>query len=280
MKLKAFCAVGVAFIAVVFAGCPAADGGQKSVGTEQVRFIAANPDAEENFTTLVWSDEFEGNAVKEENWTFERGNGTWGWGNKELQYYQTSFAQVGDGYLRIWADVSGSKAYSARLISKKKKDFKYGRLVGRLRMKCGRGSWPAFWLLGTGSNYSWPACGEIDIMEHVNTGTKIMSTIHFGPSNSAHQQVGGSKEYSTKFPIANLEDWHDYELIWTPKYLEMRVDGYIVTSMLINDKAAFQQPFFVILNYAMGGNLTGVSNINVFDNLPWYMDVDYIRLYQ
>lgn len=224
---------------------------------------------------LVWSDEFNGSAVNTANWTFETGGG--GWGNNEQQYYQASNASVANGNLVITAkkqSAGGLPYTSARLITKGKKEFKYGRFEARIKLPQGQGQWPAFWMLGANiSTVPWPKCGEIDIMENTNTSNTVLGTMHW--FSNAYAYYGGNTSTS---PTA----YHIYRVDWTNTGIAWFVDGVQfhlgnITNN-INGTEEFHLPFFLILNMAVGGNLPGQTIDET--KLPASMYVDYVRVYQ
>ncbi len=224
---------------------------------------------------LAWSDEFDGSSVNTSNWTFETGGG--GWGNNEKQYYQSSNASVANGLLSITArkqSVGGNAYTSARMITKDKRQFTYGRIEARIKMPLGQGLWPAFWMLGSNINtVQWPGCGEIDIMEHVNSGNEILGTMHWNGSNG-YTYYGGNTQTSP-------ENYHVYRVDWTPTGISWSVDGNVYHTANIansvNSTEEFHRPFFLLLNLAVGGNL---SSQTIDDSkLPATMYVDYVRVY-
>ena len=224
---------------------------------------------------LVWSDEFNGTSVDKTNWVFETGGG--GWGNNELEYYQAANATVSNGNLIITAKKQrvGSNAYtSARMKTQGLHQFTYGRIEARVKMPVVQGLWPAFWMLGSNiTTVSWPKCGEIDIMEHINTDSLNYGTIHW--YNNGNASYGGNVATSPS-------NYHIYDVEWTPTAITWHIDGvqYFTANISngINNTGAFQNPFFIILNLAVGGNWPG----NTIDTtkLPANMYVDYVRVYQ
>lgn len=224
---------------------------------------------------LVWSDEFNGSSVNTSNWTFETGAG--GWGNNEQQYYRSQNATVSNGNLVITArreSFGGANYTSARLKTQGKRSFTYGRMEARIRMPLGQGLWPAFWMLGSNfSSVGWPRCGEIDIMEHVNTSSTVHGTIHWDANGYAN--YGGSTNTSPA-------NYHVYSVEWNTSAIKWFVDGvkYHEANILnnINSTEEFHRPFFFILNMAVGGNWPGQTIDN--SKLPASMYVDYVRVYQ
>lgn len=223
----------------------------------------------------VWADEFNGTAVNTSNWVFENGGG--GWGNNEKQYYQAANATVANGELLITARkqaVGGMPYTSARLKTQGLKQFTYGRMEARIKVPLGQGLWPAFWMLGSNiTSVSWPACGEIDIMEQVNADSRTYGTVHW--DSNGHAQYGQSTPMS-----ANA--YHVYSVEWTPSYIRWFVDGAKYNEINIANGAGsteeFQRPFFLLLNLAVAGDWPGQTVDE--SKLPATMAVDYVRVYQ
>lgn len=225
--------------------------------------------------SLVWDDEFNGTGVNTANWNIDVGNpGV----NHELEYYQASNATVSNGSLVITAQqqsVGGQPYTSAKLETYGKFSLTYGRIEARIKLPMVNGTWPAFWMLGTSINQgtSWPDCGEIDIMEHVNTTNTILGTMHWN-GGSGHVQYGSST-------ATTPGDYHVYAVEWDANSIRWYVDNslYVTGNIAnnINNTGAFHHPFYIILNLAMGGDLPG----NNIDNgsLPTQMLVDYVRVY-
>ncbi len=227
--------------------------------------------------TLVWSDEFIGPSLDASNWTSETGGN--GWGNRELQYYtdgkNVSFE---NGSLVIEARrerFRRNNYTSARIKTAGKREFTYGKIEGRLAVPMGKGLWPAFWMIGANiDTVSWPKCGEIDIMEHINTETRTYGTIHW--------DAGGYASYGGNTAVATPSSYHTYAIEWTPLSIRWFVDGAQfheadITNG-INSTEEFHLPFFVILNLAVGGNWPGSPDqTTVF---PARYFIDYVRVYQ
>ncbi len=230
---------------------------------------------ESEFDDLFWADEFDGTSVDTNNWNFEIGNNN-GWGNQESQYYTEQNATVENGILKITAkreNMEGFEFTSSRINTKTKFDFRYGRMEVRAKLPQGGGTWPAIWMLGsTFDNVGWPACGEIDVMEHVgnNPGT-VQSALHF-PGNSGGNAVVGS----TSVPTADSE-FHLYTVEWTAEHILFAVDNVVYHEFSNNSGIPFNSPFFIILNVAMGGNLGGEIDPNFQQSA---MEIDYVRVYQ
>jgi beta-glucanase (GH16 family) len=243
--------------------------------------VIAQDDPDYSGAALLWSDEFDGNSLNSSNWTIETNIRF----NDELQTYQASGnLQVANGLLTIIAqkvdDYTQFGSYtSARINTKGKHEFKYGRYEIRARLPKGRGTWPAIWMLGSNIDAaSWPTCGEMDIMEYVgyNPGW-IKGSIHCA-AHYAGSSLGGD------YNVATENDFHVYGVNWTASKVEYYVDDrtkpYFTYSPAQQTTAEwpFNQPFFFILNIAIGGTWGGAQGV---DNsiFPVTMDVDYVRVY-
>ncbi len=226
---------------------------------------------------LVWQDEFN-NGIGP-NWRFETGTGSGGWGNNELQYYRRENATTENGQLVITArreDFGGMRYTSARMTTQGLASFRYGRVEARIKAPSSMGMWPAFWMLGSNfSTVGWPACGEIDIMEHVNADADIHGTIHWQGPDGGHASYGGRT-------ANNVADYHVYAVEWDPQFIRWFVDGrqYHVVDITnsVNSTEKFHRDFFLLLNLAVGGNWPG-WNIDE-TRLPAKMYVDYVRVYK
>ena len=237
--------------------------------------------------SLVWSDEFDYNGVPDPTkWGYDVGGG--GYGNNELQYYtnaNTKNANVSGGVLTITAlkeSFGGNNYTSARLVSKLKGDWLYGRMEVKAKFGGARGSWPAIWMLPTDWYYgSWPASGEIDIMEHVGYDPGIVhGTIHTKDYNGAMGTQKGAgltvSNYSSAF--------HVYAVEWYENKIDFFVDNnkyytYTKDAGFTSTKWPFDKRFHLILNLAVGGNWGGVKGVDDA-SFPWTMQVDYVRVYQ
>ncbi len=252
--------------------------------------------------TLVWSDDFSnstGSNVAPNNsvWTYDTGAG--GWGNQELETYcswgsttspcdaNNPNAYVGtDGYLHIVARQPSPGVYtSARLKTQGLFSFAYGRIEARMQLPEGQGLWPAFWMLGNNiTKVNWPACGEQDIMEHINAPQPdwIAGSLHGTNVNLSQQFFGsGGQTFSAA-------DWHTYGMIWSPGHVEYYVDTpdniyATFTTTSIAGQSGAVWPFdsgnaaFIILNLAVGGNWPGAPNPST--PFPAEILVDYVRIY-
>lgn len=236
--------------------------------------------------TLVWSDEFNGTQVDLSKWTFDTGTGCdiglCGWGNNELQYYQSNNATVSNGILSITAKkerVSGSTYTSARMKSLLKGDWTYGRFEARIKLPMGAGLWPAFWMLPTDNFYgTWPASGEIDIMENISkTPNTVLGTLHYGSSNSTHQYTGANFTLNSG---TFADAFHTFAVEWEAGKVRWFVDDILYQTVTSNDISPnnwpFDKRFFFIMNLAVGGNLGGTVDTSIF---PQSMQVDYVRVY-
>lgn len=226
---------------------------------------------------LVWSDEFDTPGAPNSNkWGYDLGAS--GWGNNESQYYtdRRDNSYVTDGTLKIVAKkeaFSSSQYTSARLLSKGKYSFKYGKVEVRAKLPVGVGTWPAIWMLGDNiSTVSWPACGEIDIMEHVGRDlNKIISAFHYPVFFG-----GNAKVATTMVPTATTE-FHVYKLEWTPTTLQIFIDNQLFHTLPNSPSIPYNQNFFMILNIAMGGNLGGPIDPSFTSST---LEIDYVRVYQ
>ncbi len=242
------------------------------------------PIAAEAGWQLVWQDEFEGAAIDRSNWTFDLGGG--GWGNGEAQMYtdRPENARLENGLLVIEArkepnETGGFKFTSARLKTQGLQEFQYGRIEARLQVPAGAGTWPAFWMLGSNfSTVGWPDCGEIDIMEYVGREPNmIMGTLH-GPGFSG--ALGLTARSLQDEEIADA--FHTYAVEWSAEQIRWFFDGKAYHTLtradVGTDRWVFDQPFFMILNLAVGGTLGGL--ISPDTPFPANVYVDFVRVYQ
>ena len=225
---------------------------------------------------LAWSDEFEINGAPDPtNWTYDLGDG--GWGNGEAQTYTNDSENVivEDGFLKITAKTDGAGGYtSARIKSENLQEFTYGRVEVRAKLPSVGGTWPAIWTLGANFDIvGWPACGEMDIMEHVgNNPNTVLSTLHY-TGNSGGGGHTGSIEIATA-----TSDFHNYTMEWTADTIEFWVDDNPVHNTFVNNtNTPFNNDFFFIMNVAMGGSLGGKIDSSFTEDT---MEIDYIRVYQ
>lgn len=238
--------------------------------------------AQETCEYLVWSDEFnEAGAPDEDKWGYDIGGG--GWGNEELQNYTDSRTNsfVKDGKLTIKALKNSGSWTSARLVTKSKGDWLYGRVEVKAKLPAGKGTWPAIWMLPTNWEYGgWPKSGEIDIMEHVGYEMgKVHGTIHTEAYNhSINTQLGGTTD------VENVaSEFHVYAIDWTEDEIIWYVDGEEYYRVINPDKTykewPFDKRFHLILNIAIGGTWGGAQGID--PNLQEAtMEIDYVRVYK
>lgn len=242
---------------------------------------------------LVWNDEFDGDSVDDNKWGYDLGDGCQiglcGWGNNELEYYtdRTQNARVNDGLLTITARrefplyLNQYQYTSARMVTRGKGDWRYGRVDVRARMPIGQGLWPAIWMLPTDNVYgTWPRSGEIDIMEYLgNEPDKIFGTIHYG--HDFWRFTG--EEYRLPEGEGTFHDeFHVFSVLWNENCIEFLVDGQPFSgpysrSTTLPTTWPFDQDFHLILNIAVGGNLPG--NPTPSTQFPQIMEVDYVRVY-
>jgi beta-glucanase (GH16 family) len=245
--------------------------------------------AQTNFNELVWADEFNTNgAPNPAFWSYDIGAS--GWGNNEVQNYTSANqnVRVENGSLIIDALKINDVWTSARIKSQGKKNFTYGRIIFRAKLPPGSGTWPALWLLGESvTSQGWPACGEIDVMEHVgkNPGV-IMCALHTTSSSGNTQNVGSTTvgTFNTEFNL--------YEILWTADKIDFKVNGntFYTYAPAVKNAATwpFNAHFFLIMNIAMGGNLgsdpqyetNGLKNGIDPALTQARMEVDYVRVYQ
>ncbi len=244
---------------------------------------------------LVWSDEFDYNGVPDpQKWSFDTSGNNWNWGNDEAQNYTTSKdgnAWVEDGKLVIearkedyyWAGDGETKNYtSARLITRYKGDWLYGKIEVRAKLPRGVGIWPAIWMMPTDDVYGgWPKSGEIDIMEYVGFDKgNVHANVHHTSTNPDKRSEG---QGATKSVYSPYSVYHTYGLIWTEDKMEFQVNGNTYMTYKNEGKGhitwPFDQRFHLILNVAVGGTWGGQQGID--DTIfPQKMLVDYVRVYK
>lgn len=252
---------------------------------------ATAQDAPEGYS-LAWADEFATDGLPDAaKWSYDTHANRTGWYNDERQYYAADRgknARVEDGVLIIEArkerleqarDFGGQDYTSARMVSRGG-GWTYGVFEARAKLPCGRGTWPAIWMLPVNAE-SWPGDGEIDIMEHVGHRPGIVhGTVHTGAYNHvAGTQLGGE----TPVPDA-CDAFHVYQTRWTPGAVVFAIDGrefYRFDNDGRDDKATwpFNRPFQLILNIAVGGDWGGAEGIDDAA-LPQAMQIDWVRVWQ
>ena len=224
--------------------------------------------------SLTWSDEFDGTSLDTGNWTIDIGDGCpnlCGWGNSELEYYRAENVTVTDGNLVLTSrqeSYGGRSFTSGKVHTRNKQAFLYGRIEMRAKIPTGEGMWPAFWMMPQDDAYGgWAASGEIDIMESVNGTTSIGGTIHYGggwPDNT--YSSGSYSDGGSNF----ADEFHIYAVEWDTTQIRWYVDDVLFSTKNSsqwysdgapgNPLAPFDQDFYIILNTAVGGNLTGCTN--------------------
>lgn len=232
--------------------------------------------------TLVWSDEFDGESIDLSHWTYDLGAS--GWGNQELQNYtnDSENSYVNDGNLFIVARENGIHFTSARMKSIGLQEFQYGRIDVRAILPKGQGIWPAIWMLG--ANYptvGWPACGEIDIMELIGSSPNtVHGTIHYGTDWTQHNYTGSgtsipwTETFSDEFHVFSI-DWDENGITWL---LDDQPFYTIDNAVTGSQPYPFDNPFFFIMNIAVGGQWPGYPDATT--EFPQFMAVDYVRVFQ
>ncbi|OME87478.1 glucan endo-1,3-beta-D-glucosidase [Paenibacillus sp. FSL A5-0031] len=297
--------VGSNFVNYTFIGNPDAprpdvsDHDDVAIGTPSDPAIAG--------MNLIWQDEFSGTMLDTNKWNYETGYyigndpNSWGWGNAELEHYTNSTQNVfvQDGKLNIRAlndpksfpqDPSRYALYSSGKINTKDHlSFQYGRVDIRAKLPTGNGVWPALWMLPKDSAYgAWAASGEIDIMEAKGRlpGT-TSGAVHFGGQWPVNRYIAGEYHFSEGQTFAN--DYHVYTMIWEEDNIKWYVDGefffkvsrdqWYSVAAPNNPNAPFDQPFYIIMNLAIGGHFDGGLAPSPSD-IPATMLVDYVRVYK
>jgi beta-glucanase (GH16 family) len=271
------------FVLLLFASCLLLAGCQSALPSKSVPSYPGY--------TLVFADEFEGKVLNPDNWTHEVGDR---WHNNEQQAYtarpENSYVQ--DGNLVIVARreaFHGRSFTSARIISKHKQDFLYGRIEASIQLPRGGGMWPAFWMMPSDDAYGqWAASGEIDIMEARNTPMEIRGNLHFGgrwPNNTSSR----SSAYSDGSDFS--QDFHLYSMEWDPGEIRWYCDNKLYKTVNRwwtggkEDNGTFPAPFdkrfYILLNVAVGGNYVRCLEPEcITADLPQQMTIDFVRVYQ
>jgi beta-glucanase (GH16 family) len=234
---------------------------------------------------ITWSDEFNGLAGQSPDaskWTFDLGTGQDGWGNSELQSYTNSPANISlddEGNLVITAINEGNRFTSARIKTQGLFAQQYGRFEARIKTPYGPGIWPAFWMLGENiETEPWPACGEIDIMELRGQEPHIIHGTLHGPGYSGGNPVTGS------YALVNDRfdnDFHLFAIEWDKDKIDFFVDDYLyqrIERSNVPGEWVYDQPFFILINLAVGGNYVGFPTAQT--PFPQKMYIDYVRVYQ
>lgn len=260
----------------------------EKIAPENVKAVGYDYDYDTLTYDLVWSDEFDYEGVPDESkWDYDVGGH--GWGNNELQYYtRGENVTVKDGCLIIEArkeEYEGMHYTSTRLVSRKKGDWLYGKFEIRAKLPKGNGTWPAIWMLPTDWEYgSWPASGEIDIMEHVGYDQDVIyASVH----TQTYNHSIGTQKTATKKVTGVSDDFHTYTVEWLPDQIKAFVDGELYFTFKPTDykesptykEWPFDKRMHLLINLAVGGNWGGVRGVD--DSIfPQQMEVDYVRVYQ
>lgn len=269
-----------------FAWAMAACGGEKDIPRPVITQPTGPVDKNWSFeTTPVWADEFDySGKPNSAKWGYDIGGN--GWGNNELQYYSDNIsnASVADGKLTITArkeSVGGKEYSSARLVTKDKGDWTYGRFEIKAKLPTGKGTWPAIWMLPTDWSYgNWPKSGEIDIMEHVGYDQdRVHVTVH---TEAYNHGIGTQKGASKVVPNASTE-YHLYRIDWTPFAIRGYIDNQMMYEFINEGKGyaawPFDKRFHLLLNIAVGGNWGGAQGVDA-SVYPQTMEIDYVRVYK
>jgi beta-glucanase (GH16 family) len=245
---------------------------------------------------LQWSDDFDGSSLSTTNWIFDNGNGNGGWGNHELECYtsRTQNVYVASGMLHIVArkeNYDGQQYTSAKLKTRGLFSQKYGRFEFYAKLPQGKGYWPAIWMMPESAVYGrWAASGEIDVMENRGSDPeKVFGTLHFGGMSPHNTQSHGP---AFNFPAGDsANNFHLYAIEWTTNAISWYVDDHLYerqtnwwSSSNPSDSkehnpypAPFDQPFYIIMNLAVGGNFGGnPDDATIF---PGEMQIKYVRAY-
>ncbi len=230
---------------------------------------------------FILNEDFNEGSLNTSIWNYDEGDGCpnlCGWGNNERQLYSKKNVVLKDGSLMIRASKKDSLYFSGKIHTKDKIEFKYGVVEVKAKLPKGYGLWPAIWMLGNDiDTNTWPACGEIDIMEYVGKNPHVIYTSLHNPSSF------GNTIHSKKTNIKNIEEgFHVYKTVWTEAAIEFFIDAkkvYTYAPEEKNDKNwPYNKPFYLILNVAIGGNFGGPEvDDSVF---PQDFIIDYVKVYE
>jgi len=257
---------------------------RKSISISQEAAAQSAYNAPEGYT-LVWQDEFDkGSELNGDDWTHEvKGSG---WVNHELQNYVNHKTPEGNlvteirgGKLRITALKENGKVYSGRVYAKVKEGWTYGYIEASIKLPKGKGTWPAFWMMPVNFR-SWPADGEIDIMEEVGYHPNyVSSSLHA----NAHVHSNGTQITHEMLCQGAEDEFHTYAIKWTHENITTYVDGKVQLSYDNKGKGRddwpYDDPFYVIFNLAWGGDWGGAQGVDE-SALPATMEIDYVRVFQ
>lgn len=242
----------------------------------------ATPDLTIEGWELDWHDEFDGTELNMDYWTpIVSGDGG---GNGEVQFYtdrpENLFLEDGNLVIQAQEEAYRGKLFtSARLETKEKVEVQYGRIEARMQIPVGQGYWPAFWMLGTNiDEVGWPFAGEIDIMENIGSEPKLIhGTIH-GPRYSGGNGMSASKRLTTGAEYT--DNFHVFAIEWEENEIRWYMDGelyHVQTPETVPDEWVYNQPFYMILNLAIGGEWPGYPGRDT--EFPQTLKVDYVRVY-
>ncbi|MAM19156.1 MAG: glycoside hydrolase family 16 protein [Christiangramia sp.] len=230
---------------------------------------------------LIFEENFDVTELNTEIWNYEEGDGCpnlCGWGNNERQIYNRDYVAVEDGKLVITAVKDGEKYFSGRITTKDKLEFQFGEIEFRAKLATGQGIWPAVWMLGADINeVSWPASGEIDMLEYVGKEPGMLYTSLHTPKRHA------DNANTQKTKIEGIEDgFHVYKVDWNKDFIEFFVDGTSVYKFepesYDSETYPFRKKFYLLVNMAIGGNFGGPEVDDAIFPQKFY--VDYIRVKQ
>jgi beta-glucanase (GH16 family) len=281
--------------------------------SDSVSYTVAGGSSGYMYNTLVWSDEFSGSALDRTNWNYQIGNGYNsgssafdGWGNSEWEWYRQSNVSVSNGNLVITAEylsdpyVFASRnwyQFSGRITSKGLRSWKYARVEARIKLPAVDATWPAFWMMGdtcdttvngAAGGYdtlptNWPSCGEIDIMEHKNSDSKICSNLFWdtriGTYTYSSSTIGNNPTWTTGVDVSQ---YHIYGIEWNSSTINYYLDDTLIKTQDIsasNQEEFHNQKWFIMLNLAISGTFTGPATPDKA-SFPCHMYVDYVRVYQ
>ena len=263
---------------------------RKSITVSQAAAAASAYNAPEGYK-LVWHDEFDsGPELNPSDWRHEVQRK--GWVNNELQNYVNHkspegnlVTEVKNGTLRIHCFKENGSIYSGRVYAHVNEGWQYGYIEASIKLPAGKGTWPAFWMMPVGNDWStnpWPMCGEIDIMEEVGVvPNEVSSSIHTQDYNHTR-----NTQKTHAMTISRAEgEFHTYALLWTSDEITTYVDGQVQLNVKKSvlgsghNQWPFHYPFYVIFNLAWGGDWGGMRGVDE-SALPITMEVDYVRVFQ
>lgn len=234
-----------------------------------------------NSQELILEEHFNGNQLDETIWNYEMGDGCpdlCGWGNNERQFYSKDNVAVKNGNLVLTAIFDGTTYTSGKINTKNNIEFQYGTVEVRAKLATGQGIWPAIWMLGSNiSEVGWPKAGEIDIMEYVGKNPhEIHSTLHALDSH-------GQSENTKITTDTSIEDgFHVYKADWTKDFIKFYIDDVLTYTFSpeVKDDSTwpFDQPFYLLLNLAVGGNFGGPEVDNTI--FPQEFLIDYVKIFK